>query len=135
VIREIKHFSLPEFKCGCGGCVGIEKVKVAAGLVFWLEIIRLIVKSPLVINSGHRCLSHNAKVGGKAASRHLIGCAADVAYPVSFRRDEFLSLVSSLRGVDWEFIPYANFFHMAMPRACERHLWDGGGIFVNHAQT
>ncbi|VEG60821.1 peptidase M15 family protein [Campylobacter jejuni subsp. doylei] len=33
--------------------------------------------APIIINSGYRCASHNAKLGGAAKSQHTIGSAAD----------------------------------------------------------
>ena len=33
---------------------------------------------PFIINSGFRCPSHNADVGGSQTSSHMIGCAADI---------------------------------------------------------
>jgi hypothetical protein len=128
--REIKHFKLSEFNCKCG-LPACPRVKVAAELVFWLEVVRLIVKSPLIINSGYRCATHNKNVGGSAPSRHLIGCAADVLLRQSLRRDELLSVFNSLRGVGWEFIPYENFVHIAVPRESGKHLWDGGSICLS----
>ena len=74
--QEIRHFSISEFRCPCCG-----HVKVAAALVFWLEIFRRALGTPLKINSGCRCESRNKAVGGAASSRHLIGCAADLAKP------------------------------------------------------
>ncbi len=42
------------------------------------------------INSGCRCIKHNAVVGGKPTSSHLIGWAADIAYAGSRRRFRLL---------------------------------------------
>ena len=47
-------------------------------LVNGLEILRTIVGVPILINSGVRCASHNAEVGGGTHSQHLLGNAADI---------------------------------------------------------
>ena len=36
---------------------------------------------PLMINSGRRCLAHNAAIGGEIRSQHLAGKAADIPPP------------------------------------------------------
>ena len=33
---------------------------------------------PFYINSGYRCIKHNASVGGSVRSKHLLGIAADI---------------------------------------------------------
>lgn len=43
-----------------------------------LQIIRDIVKRPIVITSGYRSPEHNAKVGGVANSQHIKGLAVDL---------------------------------------------------------
>jgi len=68
-----KHFSRSEFecKCGCGG----DTVDYA--LVEVLENVREYFNKPIVINSGYRCASHNASIGGSSNSQHIRGKAAD----------------------------------------------------------
>ncbi len=67
------HFDREEF--GCRHC---GKVKVADELVVRLERLRAEVGEPLVVVSGYRCPVHNAAVGGKARSQHLLGQAVDL---------------------------------------------------------
>jgi len=43
-----------------------------------LQTIRDFCNSSVVINSGYRCLSYNAKVGGASKSQHMTGNASDV---------------------------------------------------------
>lgn len=43
-----------------------------------LEDVRSYFNSPVNINSGSRCISHNHTVGGSAHSQHLYGKAADI---------------------------------------------------------
>lgn len=69
-----KHFSDTEFACKCG--CGFKSV--SPKLLARLEVIREEFGAPVIINSGCRCAKHNAKVGGAAASQHLLGTAADI---------------------------------------------------------
>jgi len=61
-------------------------------LLSMLEEMRKAINKPIVINSGHRCLKHNAKVGGEANSAHLRGKAVDVYIPDSGYRMDFVFL-------------------------------------------
>lgn len=69
------HFKRREFvcRCGCGG------FRCARELIAVLENARAHFNSPVVINSGFRCVQHNKNVGGQPNSRHLRGDAADIA--------------------------------------------------------
>ena len=44
-----------------------------------LEILRVALDTPIIINSGYRCEKHNKKIGGLPNSRHMKGQAADIA--------------------------------------------------------
>jgi hypothetical protein len=68
------HFNLEEFKCPCCGQVNAA---AALQLAKRLEPVRL-ETGPMIIDSGFRCPKHNAAVGGKTNSAHLIGLAADI---------------------------------------------------------
>lgn len=63
----IKYFTPEEFACQCGcGAKNIDH-----DLVLILEKIREHYGKPVRINSGVRCKTHNARVGGAANSQHL----------------------------------------------------------------
>ena len=47
-----------------------------------LEKMRTKCGEPLIINSGYRCETHNANIGGAKNSYHTLGDAADVATPL-----------------------------------------------------
>lgn len=70
---NVKHFKKEEFTCECG--CGLNNVELA--LVKILDQIREDFNSPLIITSGCRCKSWNAKVGGVQGSKHVHGKAAD----------------------------------------------------------
>lgn len=67
------YFTRDEFecKCGCGlDTVDFELVKI-------LDDVRAYFGKPITINSGNRCVEHNASVGGSDNSMHLYSRAAD----------------------------------------------------------
>lgn len=63
----IKYFKPEEFQCQCG--CGAKNIN--HDLVVILEKIREHYGKPVRINSGVRCKTHNARVGGAANSQHL----------------------------------------------------------------
>ncbi|KAF0092723.1 MAG: hypothetical protein FD163_2533 [Hyphomonadaceae bacterium] len=71
------HFDPVELHCDCSKhCKGEyfhdEKFLDA------LEKLRLIMGSPIVINSGRRCPKHNKAVGGASQSMHMKSIAVDI---------------------------------------------------------
>lgn len=72
-----KYFKLEEFKCKCGNCEMPENCPPQS-LIDILENIREHFGKAVIINSGYRCPSHNAKVGGAKSSRHTYGDAVDI---------------------------------------------------------
>lgn len=67
------HFSRGECacRCGCGLC------SVTPQLLDLAEKVRSILQTPMIVTSGTRCVSHNARVGGSPTSKHLQGLAMD----------------------------------------------------------
>src|SRR5690348_6267926 len=59
------HFTPHELACHCCGemCAWSEALDA-------IERLRSAMNAPLVINSGHRCALHNARVGGAPRSLH-----------------------------------------------------------------
>ena len=53
----------------------LENLKVLAKN---LQIIRDSINSPIHINSAYRSPEHNARIGGKPNSQHILGKAADI---------------------------------------------------------
>ncbi len=76
-----KNFSRREFACKCK--CGFNDIDL--GLVDQLQMIRDIlsykagIEVPISINSGCRCVSWNAKIGGVKNSFHVKGLAADIS--------------------------------------------------------
>lgn len=120
--HNINFFVPSEFACRCCG-----KIRVAIALVFWLDVIRRAVGRPLRVNSGFRCPNNNMLVGGAAASRHLIGTAADIQCPADMRFDDFTVMCRAFAGDGWEVVTYPSngYIHIATPRDTSSKLWNG----------
>jgi hypothetical protein len=72
--RLSKNFKLREFRCKCG----CGKALVDEWLVEILQQIRDHFGKSVNINSGCRCATLNARVGGDPNSSHMQGMAADI---------------------------------------------------------
>lgn len=71
-----KNFTTLEFDCHGKGCC--SSTKVDSKLVNYLQQIRDHFGKAVSINSGYRCPTHNASVGGASRSNHMDGEAADI---------------------------------------------------------
>lgn len=70
----------PNFKASefaCRHCGKLPDNGMDPKLIETLQRIRDYVGVPVTINSGYRCATHNANVGGASNSQHLLGTAAD----------------------------------------------------------
>lgn len=72
------NFKKSEFNCKCGCDMPIEVEENIRQLANELQLVRNLIKKPIRINSGYRCESYNAKVGGVKGSQHVLGNAADI---------------------------------------------------------
>jgi uncharacterized protein YcbK (DUF882 family) len=65
---KTRNFKQEEFscKCGCG------ESRISPTVLLICQIVRDHFKSPTIILSGCRCEKHNAEVGGKPYSQHLV---------------------------------------------------------------
>lgn len=72
--RLTTNFKVKEFQCKDG----TDKVLIDSDLVLILQKIRDHFKRALIITSGYRTPSYNAKVGGSPTSYHVKGMAADI---------------------------------------------------------
>lgn len=75
---NIQYFKKEEFRCKCGKYCNGYPVEPSEELVNVLEKIRKYFGKPVIVNSGIRCATHNANVGGANASQHMKGTAADI---------------------------------------------------------
>lgn len=69
-----KNFNRSEVACKCG--CGFDTIDVQ--VMEFAEAIRDHFRSPVTVNSGCRCETYNARVGGATASQHLRGRALDI---------------------------------------------------------
>jgi uncharacterized protein YcbK (DUF882 family) len=74
------NFRRRELDCRCGCKAPPEVQANLAQLAGELELLRKLT-GPLTVNSGYRCVKHNAAVGGEPQSWHTRGLAADVTSP------------------------------------------------------
>jgi len=75
------HFTSAELACKgtkCGDGAGCHANGCTQGLVDALEAFRALVGKPVIVDSAYRCAQHNAEVGGKPNSQHMLGEAADI---------------------------------------------------------
>ena len=80
--QDIRYFTREEFRCKCGGkyCSGFP-AEPQEKLVRAIDNVRGHFGQAFSPNSGVRCPTHNANVGGVANSRHLKGRAVDFGVP------------------------------------------------------
>lgn len=83
----MRNFKKEEFACQCkkNGYVGNEfcggQVWINDELVEGLQVLRNIIKKPIIINSGCRCEEYNKIIGGAKNSMHVKGKAVDIRVP------------------------------------------------------
>lgn len=78
-MRITKDFAYYEFGCKCGACEFTEGHYIDGDFVEKLQLIRDVVKEPMIINSGLRCPKYNKSIfGSSSQSNHMKGIAADV---------------------------------------------------------
>lgn len=75
-VQLSKNFTSIEFDCHGKGCC--SSTKIDSKLVNYLQQIRDYFGKAVSINSGYRCVKHNASVGGASKSNHMDGEAADI---------------------------------------------------------
>lgn len=74
------NFKIEEFKCRCCG-----KVQMDVNFLGMIDDARGYAGIPFMINSGYRCLKHNAEVGS-TTDNHPLGMAADIECSTGVRR-------------------------------------------------
>lgn len=98
---DIKYFTREEFRCKCGGkyCSGFP-AEPQEGMVRALDTVRAHFGKAIIPNSGVRCPTHNANVGGASNSRHLSGKAVDFAVPGK-TASQVLEYLATLPGLGY----------------------------------
>ena len=104
----VKYFTPGEFACKCGcGC----DTQVDPRLLRLADQVRAHFGAPCTVSSGIRCKTHNKKVGGAAASRHLSGKAMDFCIRGK-SATQTLDYVRSLPAVRYAYAIDKNYVHM-----------------------
>ena len=78
-VQLSKNFKSTEFDCHGANCC--LTTSIDSKLVEYLQKIRDHFGKSVNINSGYRCKTHNANVGGASQSNHMDGEAADIRIP------------------------------------------------------
>ena len=96
---EIEYFTRDEFRCKCGGkyCNGYP-AEPDERMVRIADAIRKRIGKPITVNSGLRCKTHNANVGGVSNSQHLYGTAADLGCPSGCTPSQMASIAEEIMG-------------------------------------
>ena len=85
-----KNFESEEFDCQCG--CDLTGINMDADFIDKLQKIRAQIDFPLIVTSGLRCKSHNARVGGSSRSKHMLGIAVDFYLTDAVKRYELVYL-------------------------------------------
>jgi uncharacterized protein YcbK (DUF882 family) len=100
------YFNRHEFSCK-DGC-GFDTVDVI--LIMWLSMLRERY-SPVIINSGCRCLNYNRSIGSSDTSQHVDGRAADINVPNTSTR-EIYDYLEAIMGNNGGLGLYEQFVHV-----------------------
>ena len=95
---EIKYFKKQEFACKCGKYCNGYPAEIDMNMVKIADEIRNRIGKPITINSGLRCKTHNANVGGVSNSQHLLGNAADLGCPSGCTPTQMASIAEEIMG-------------------------------------
>ena len=109
---DIKYFTRVEFRCKCGGkyCNGFP-AEPQEGMVRAIDNVREHFGKAFTPNSGVRCPTHNANVGGVSNSRHLYGKAVDFHVPGKTAA-QVLDYLATLPGLGYCYAIDADNVHM-----------------------
>ena len=96
---DIKYFTREEFRCKCSGkyCNGFP-AEPQEKMVRAIDSVREHFGKAFTPNSGVRCPTHNANVGGVSNSRHLSGKAVDFGVPGK-SAEQVMSYIKTLPNI------------------------------------
>lgn len=106
-LKLSEHFKVSEFFCNDGSPV----VLIDEELVEFLEAVRIRFGKPVIVNSGYRTPSYNAKIGGSKLSQHMFGTAADI-YVEGVSSAEIADYLDSLMPISGGIGIYKSFVHV-----------------------
>lgn len=94
----VKYFKRSEFACKCGKYCNGYPAEIDMKMVKIADAIRERIRKPISVNSGLRCKTHNANVGGVSNSQHLYGTAADLDCPIGCTPSQMASIAEEIMG-------------------------------------
>lgn len=105
-LDENNYLTQKEIDCKCSACTFtmLDERTLASFLALRKEY-----GEPIQVNSGYRCMIHNAEVGGKPLSKHQMGMALDLT--IKGCRLELLDLSFMAEQVFDKVIIYSEFIH------------------------
>ena len=109
--EEVRYFQKDEFRCRCGKFCDGFPAQPERKLLLLADRVRGHFGSPMVVSSGVRCQTHNANVGGAAASRHMSGKAMDFTVRGKKAAD-VLAFVQTQSDVRYCYAIDGNYVHM-----------------------
>lgn len=92
----IENFTPEEFKCNCGQC-DKDGSQMDWNLMLSLDIIRHLVKRPVIITSGMRCIWYQEHINPGVLGAHPLGRAADIIFK---NNEQFLELCAAIKAVN-----------------------------------
>lgn len=95
---DIENFAKKEFACKCGRYCDGYPAEIDMNMVKIADAIRNRIDKPISVNSGLRCRTHNANVGGVSNSQHLYGTAADLGCPSGCTPSQMASIAEEIMG-------------------------------------
>ncbi len=90
-----KNFSRSEFVCKGENCCE-HSAPIRTDLIECLQQLRDLIGSPLVVESGFRCIRHNREIEGSVGSQHTLGLAADVLVPPLWTANKLADLAAKV---------------------------------------
>lgn len=108
-VKVADNFTVAEFASKDGS----RAVFINPALPEYLQQARNHFGKPMIITSGYRTTSHNAKVGGVSNSHHVFGNAADVYIPGVSILDLY-NYLCEIAGDSCEIGIYNSFVHFAV---------------------
>ena len=95
---KIEYFTRNEFKCKCGQYCSGFPAEPDETMVRYADAIRKRIGKPISVNSGLRCKTHNANVGGVSNSQHQLGTAADLGCPGGVTAAQMAAIAEEVIG-------------------------------------
>ena len=125
-VRLTPHFLLSELACHDGTPVPEKYLNNARAICARAEILRAAAGCPLIVVSGYRSPTYNARIGGAKRSQHMTASALDLVsrtMTAAQLRAIYLNLIKAGKVLDGGVGTYPNFVHIDIgpPRR-----WKGG---------